>query len=53
MNTARNWILLTLFTLFSFLAVKWIANYQDKKNTITEPTVDIDVKDIIKRSSVF
>ncbi|MEN9449232.1 MAG: hypothetical protein RJA25_2522 [Bacteroidota bacterium] len=52
MNTARNWILLTLFTLFSFLAVKWIANYQDKKNTITEPTVDIDVKDIIKRGSL-
>lgn len=48
MNTARNWTLLTLFTILSFLAVKWIANYQEKKNSITEPTVDIDIKDIIK-----
>ena len=49
MNTTRNWILLTLFTIISFLATKWLAEYQDKKNTISEPTVSFDINEIKER----
>ena len=49
MNTTRNWILLTLFTLLSFFSVKWLANYQEQKNTINEPTVNFDIKEIKER----
>src|SRR3954471_11784178 len=49
MNTRRNWILLTLFTVLAYLAVRWLAAYQEKRNTITEPTVNIDVNEIKQR----
>ena len=52
MNTTRNWILLTLFTLLSFFTVRWLANYQEKKNTITEPTVDVDIDAIKERGTL-
>lgn len=49
MNTTRNWILLTLFTILAFFAVRWLADYQIQKNTVTEPTVDIDINEIKER----
>lgn len=49
MNTTRNWILLTLFTIAAFFAVRWLADYQIRKNTVTEPTVDIDISEIKER----
>ena len=52
MNTTRNWILLTVFTILAFFAVKWMAEYQERKNTITEPTVDIDIAEIKARGSL-
>lgn len=52
MNTTRNWILLTVFTILAFLAVRWLAAYQERKNTITEPTVNIDIKEIKKRGTL-
>lgn len=52
MNTTRNWILLTVFTIVAFFAVKWLAEYQEKKNTITEPTVSIDIDEIKERGSL-
>jgi membrane-bound lytic murein transglycosylase F len=52
MNTTRNWILLTVFTVLAFFAVKWMAEYQERKNTITEPTVDIDIAEIKARGSL-
>ncbi len=52
MNTARNWTLLTLFTILSFFAVKWLAAYQERKNTITEPTVETDIEQIKERGTL-
>ena len=52
MNTSRNWILLTVFTVLSFFTVKWLAEYQERKNTITEPTVSIDIDEIKERGSL-
>ncbi len=52
MNTTRNWILLTVFTILSFLAVKWLAAYQERKNTITEPSVNIDISEIKARGTL-
>lgn len=52
MNTTRNWILLTIFTALAFIAVKWLAEYQLRKSTITEPTVDIDLEDIKERGTL-
>ncbi|MBK9327832.1 MAG: transporter substrate-binding domain-containing protein [Sphingobacteriales bacterium] len=49
MNTTRNWILLTLFTILAFFAVRWLADYQIRKNTVTEPTVDVDISEIKER----
>ena len=36
MNTARNWTLLTLFTILSFFAVKWLAAYQERNSSPVE-----------------
>lgn len=52
MNTARNWILLTVFTVLAFFAVRWLAAYQERKNTITEPTVTIDINEIKARGTL-
>lgn len=52
MNTARNWILLTVFTVLAFFAVRWLAAYQERKNTITEPTVTVDINEIKARGSL-
>ncbi|HNE51084.1 MAG TPA: transporter substrate-binding domain-containing protein, partial [Chitinophagales bacterium] len=52
MNTARNWTLLTLFTILSFFAVKWLAAYQERKNTIAEPTVETDIEQIKERGTL-
>ncbi len=52
MNTSRNWILLIAFTIIAFFAVKWYANYEEKKNTITEPTVNIDIDEIKERGTL-
>ncbi len=52
MNTTRNWILLTAFTILAFFATKWLAEYQDKKSTITEPTVELDLDAIKERGSL-
>ena len=52
MNTTRNWIILTAFTIVAFLATKWLADYQDKKNTISEPTVHFDIDDIKQRGTL-
>ncbi len=49
MNTRRNWILLTLFTVFAYFAIQWIAERQEKKKTIFEPQVDVDLSQIQKR----
>ncbi|MDB5225832.1 MAG: putative soluble lytic transglycosylase fused to an ABC-type amino acid-binding protein [Bacteroidota bacterium] len=49
MNTRRNWIILTVFTVLAYLAVRWMAAYQERKSTITEPTVNIDVQEIRQR----
>jgi membrane-bound lytic murein transglycosylase F len=49
LNTTRNWILLTLFTVLAFFAVNWLADYQVRKNTITEPTVELDLDEIKER----
>ena len=52
MNTARNWILLTVFTILSFFAVKWLAAWQEKKNTVFEPIVNIDINEIKERGTL-
>ena len=52
MNTQRNWILLTVFTIIAFFAVRWYANYEERKLTISEPTVDIDVNEIKERGTL-
>ncbi len=49
MNTKRNWILLTVLTILSFFAIKWFTEYQERENTITEPTVSIDIDEIKER----
>jgi membrane-bound lytic murein transglycosylase F len=52
LNTQRNWILLTVFTIIAFFAVRWYANYEERKLTISEPTVDIDVDEIKERGTL-
>jgi membrane-bound lytic murein transglycosylase F len=52
LNTTRNWILLTVFTIIAFFAVRWYANYEERMNTITEPTVDIDIAQIKERGTL-
>lgn len=52
MNTTRNWILLTLFTVIAFLTTRWLANYQIKKNTVVEPTVSFDLDEIKQRGTL-
>lgn len=52
MNTTRNWILLTAFTVLSFFTVRWLAAYQERKNTVSEPTVNIDINEIKARGSL-
>lgn len=49
MNTTRNWILLAFFTIVAFFTVRWYANYEERKNTILEPSVNIDVDEIKER----
>jgi len=52
LNTTRNWILVTVFSVIAFFAVRWYANYEEQKNTITEPTVDIDIDEIKERGTL-
>lgn len=52
MNTRRNWILLTVFTIAAFFIVRWYANYEERKNTIIEPSVNIDVDEIKERGTL-
>lgn len=44
--------MLTLFTVLSFFAVKWLAEYQERKNTVTEPKVEFDIAEIKARGSL-
>jgi membrane-bound lytic murein transglycosylase F len=49
MNTRRNWILLTVFTLLAYFSVRWLARYQERRHTIAQPTVAFDIEQIRHR----
>lgn len=49
MNTKRNWILLTVFTLLAFIFVHWLANKHSAEKTYIEPNVDVDIQQIKDR----
>lgn len=49
MNTKRNWILLSVFSLIAFILVHWYANYKSDSKTYIEPTVDVDIQQIKER----
>lgn len=52
MNTTRNWIFLTVFTVIAFFATKWIAEYNVKKQTVVEPVVNFDLDEIKERGTL-
>ena len=49
MNTKRNWILLSLFTLIAFVFVHWLANKQSNDKTYIDPKVEMDIQQIKER----